>query len=73
MHASGKTFDKICLKAVRDTFFSNIWSVIRGQSHSIFGGSDIQQLEKVQTFWLAEGPHKLPPLVGEHDLPSGKS
>ena len=30
MHTAGKMFGKISLKAIRDTFFSNMWSVIRG-------------------------------------------
>ena len=29
-YTASKTFGKICLKAIRDTFFSNMWSVIRG-------------------------------------------
>ena len=33
---SRKNFDKVCLKVIRDTFFSNMWSVIRGQGDSIF-------------------------------------
>ena len=31
IYAEGKIFGKICLKAIRATFFSNIWSVIRGE------------------------------------------
>ena len=35
MHASGKLFYRICENfAVRATFFSNIWSGIRGQENS---------------------------------------
>ena len=30
IYAAGKIFGKIFLRAVRDIFFSNIWSVIRG-------------------------------------------
>ena len=28
IEAAGKIFGKICLKAIRNTFFSNMWSVI---------------------------------------------
>ena len=30
LYATDKTFGKICLKAIRETFSSNMWSVIRG-------------------------------------------
>ena len=30
IYAIGKSFGKICLKAIRDTFLSNMWSAIRG-------------------------------------------
>ena len=29
IYAAGNIFGKICLKAIRDIFFSNMWSVIR--------------------------------------------
>ena len=38
-----------------------------------FGGDDIQQKRKVQTFWLSERPLKLPLLVGHSDLPIRKT
>ena len=57
IYARSKIFGKICLKAIRDTFFSNMWSVIRGGKGT---GGDIQQTEKVQAFSLTEGP---PPLI----------
>ena len=31
MYAAGKIFVKICLRAIGDTFFCNMWSVIRGR------------------------------------------
>ena len=58
IHAAGKIFGKICLKAIRATFFSNIWSVIRGEKGD---WGDIQQIGKVQTFSLAGGPPLLTP------------
>ena len=64
MHASGKIFDKVCLKAIRDTIFSKMWSVIRGQGDSVFCWGDIQQMGKVKTFCFAGRPPKFPPLVG---------
>ena len=30
MHATDKIFGKICLKAIRDTFFPNMWPEITG-------------------------------------------
>ena len=30
IYVAGKIFGKISLKAIRDTFFSNMWSVIGG-------------------------------------------
>ena len=30
IYVAGKIFGKICLKAIRDTFFSNMWSVVGG-------------------------------------------
>ena len=68
IHASDKIFDKICLKAIRDTFFSNmsLWSGDRG--NQFFSAGDIRQKEKVQAFWHAGRPPKFPPLVGYLDL-----
>ena len=73
MHASGKIFNKICLKAIRNTFFQlcSLWSGDRGTK--FFSGGDIQQKRKVQTFWLAGRPLKFPPLVGHPDLPIKKT
>ena len=30
IYAAGKTFGKICLNAITDTFLSDMWCVIRG-------------------------------------------
>ena len=57
MNASGKKFDKISLKAIRDTFSSNMWSVIKKG--------------KVHTIWLAGRPPTQ--LVGYPDLPVRKT
>ena len=38
-----------------------------------FGGGDIQQKWRVQTFWLAGGPTKSSPLVGHPNLPMKKT
>ena len=65
IHASGKIFDKICLKTIIDAFSSNMWSVIWEQGDSIFWWRwHIQQKGKVQTFWLAGRPPKFFPLAG---------
>ena len=58
MQVAGKIFGNICLKAIRDAFFSNMWSVIsEEQGDLIFWWGDIQQKGKAQTFGLAERPH----------------
>ena len=68
MHASGKTFDRICLKTVTDTFFS-AYGVCSGDRRTqSFGRGDIQQKVKFWTFWLAGRPTKLYPLVAHPDL-----
>ena len=36
MHTSGKNFDKICLRAIRDTFFLKMWFQIKGKGDSVF-------------------------------------
>ena len=41
IHASDKTFDEFCLKTIKQIFFSNMLSVIRGQRTQFFGGGDI--------------------------------
>ena len=60
MHASGRIFDNIYLKAIRDTFFFNIWSAIRRQVDSTFWWWWYSTEGKVHTFWLAG---RLPPLI----------
>ena len=79
MYAAGKSLGKSCLKAIRDTFFCNMWSVIRrGPERLIFLVGDIKQEKKVQTFGFAgrpppPPPPHLPPLVGHPDLPIRKT
>ena len=53
-----------------------MWSVRRGRTEGLnfFGGGDIQQKRKVQTFGLAGGAHpfQIPHLVVNPDLPIRK-
>ena len=53
IYGTGKIFGKICLKAIRDTFFS-IYGLWAGKGRGT--GGDTQQKGKVQTFSLAGGP-----------------
>ena len=53
MHAAGKTFVKTYLKAIRDTFYLNMWNF---PICDIF----IQQKGEVQTFRLAGRPPTSP-------------
>ena len=67
IHASCKIFDKICLKAIRDTFFPNMWFVIKGQGTQFFCGCDIQQKDTPQIPFLkgtSWSPHKENPEEG---------
>ena len=73
IHASCKIFDKIMINRYIDTFFSNMWSVIKGQGTQFFSGCDIQQKGKVQTFWLGRRPPRFPSLKGHPDLPIKKT
>ena len=54
IYATGKIFGNICRKAIKDTFFSNIWLAIKvwTEGTQLFGGVDIQQKEKVKIFGL---------------------
>ena len=78
MHAAVKSYGKICLKAIGDTFFliCGLWSG-EGQGTYFLGGDNIQQKGKVQTFGLAGRPP--PPslqfslLEGHPDLPIKKT
>ena len=64
MHASGRIFEKFYLKAIRDTFFSNMWSVIRRQSNSIFLVRLISSRRaKLKLFGL-QGDLQIPSLTG---------
>ena len=65
IYTARKSFDKICLKAVRDTLFSNMCSV---EGEGRLTGGNIQQIEKVQTFSLARGLPEFPPLVWHPNL-----
>ena len=74
MHAAGKMFGKISLKAIRDTFFliRGLWSG-EGQGWQFFfggwgGEGDIQKKGKVQTFGLAVRPPN-PPFSGTSESP----
>ena len=65
IYTARKSFDKICLKAVRDTLFSNMCSV---EGEGRLTGGNIQQIGKVQTFSLARGLPEFPPLVWHPNL-----
>ena len=75
--ATEKIFGKICLKVIRDTFFSNMWSAISGVTGrlKVLVEGDIQQKGKLQTYGLAgRPPHtQFPPVVGHPDLPIRKT
>ena len=63
MHAAGKIFVKTYLKAIRDTFFPNIWN---------FAICDIfiQQKGKVETFrYVGRLPSPVPLLSGTSSSP----
>ena len=71
MHASGKIFGKICLKAIRDTFSQY---VICDQGDSIFlVGVISNRRGKFKLFGFQGDPPKFPPLVGHPDLPIRKT
>ena len=53
IYVAGKIFGKICLKAIRDTFFP-ICGLQSGKARGT--GGDIQQTEKVQTLVLQGDP-----------------
>ena len=76
IYATDKFFGKICLKTIRDIFFSDMWSAISGGTGwlKVLVGGDVQQKGKVQTFGLAgKPPSQFPPLVGHFDLPIKKT
>ena len=58
MCTTGKTFDKICLKTIRDTFFQHVVcnqgemgrGIKKGGGIHFSVGSDIQQNGEVQNF-----------------------
>ena len=53
--ATEKIFGKICLKIIRGTFFSNMWSAVSGGTGGlkVLVGGDIQQKGKLQTYGIA--------------------
>ena len=51
MHASDKTFDEFCLKTIKQIFFSNMLSVIRGQRTQFFGGGNIHNENPEEGAW----------------------
>ena len=77
MHTTGKTFHKICLKAIRDWKFSFQYVVCdqeRYKGTRFLSGGDIQQKGEVQIFGFAGRPRpQSPPSVGHPDLPVRKS
>ena len=70
MHASGKIFGKICLKAIRDTFFSKMWSVIREGTEGLnfLVGVTSNRRGKFKLLGLQGESPQFPPLVGQPDL-----
>ena len=59
MHTTGKSVSKICLRAIRDTYFFLQHVVCdqgRDRGTQIFGEGNIQQKGKVQIFGLAGRP-----------------
>ena len=58
MYAAGKIFGKIYLKAIRDTLFYQyvVCDQDRDKETRFFGGGDIQQKEKIQTFGSSGSP-----------------
>ena len=75
MHASGKSFGKICLKAIRDIFFSNMWPVIRGGiwEPNFLVGVISSRRGKFKLLGLQGDPPQFLPLVRHHDLPIRKT
>ena len=74
--ATDKIFGKICLKIIRNTFFSNMWSAISGGTRGlkVLVRGDIQQKEKLQTYrFVGRHPTQFPSLVGYPDLPIRKT
>ena len=59
-----KMFGKICLKVIRTTFFSNMWSVIWGRK---WDWGWYPAVGKVQTFSLSWGGSPIPFLVWHPD------
>ena len=76
MRTSGKIWSKICLKAIRDTLFPNIWSVIKGLTGELNFLLDVtsNRRRKFKILGLKTNPLlKFSLLVGHPDLPTRKS
>ena len=75
MHASGKSFGKICPKAIRDIFFSNTWPVIRGGiwEPNFLVGVISSRRGKFKLLDLQGDPPQFLPLVRHPDLPIRKT
>ena len=80
MHPTDKIFGNICLRFVRDTFLSNMWSVIRkrtGWLDYFWVKMIFKRRGKFKIFGLAgrllsPTPPLFPPLLGHADLPITK-
>ena len=66
IYHAGKIFGKICLKAIRDTFLSNMWSKIKGGIRALNFLVEVisSRRENFKLLALQEDPSsQLPPLV----------
>ena len=75
MHAPGKTFGKIFLTAIRDTFLSNTWSGITGGTGwlKVLVGVISNRRGKFKLSGLQGDPPPFFPLAGHLDLPIMKT
>ena len=74
IYATDKIFGKTCLKTIRDTFFSNMWSgKAKGQRESKFLWGVISTEEESSNLWnCRETSAQFHPLVGHLDFPIKK-
>ena len=68
-----RIFDKICLKAIKTFFFQYVICDQGTGGLNFFGGGDIQQKRKIQTFWLAGRLPPILPLSGASRSPHKKN